>query len=94
MIDLYRKQTFVINGPLARAWLEAHRMYRESLHLWIAEVEDRISLRPAPGYVVEVLKTEKLGFVERRALDADGQLIEYSHTWFNADICHYNARWT
>ena len=26
MIDLYRKQTLVINGPLARAWLEAHRI--------------------------------------------------------------------
>ena len=26
VIDLYRKQTFVINGPLARAWLEAHRI--------------------------------------------------------------------
>lgn len=71
-----------------------YQMYRESLGLWIAEVEDRISLRPAPAYVIDVLNTENLGFVERRGLDADGQLIEYSHTWFDAGRCHYNARWT
>ena len=90
--DIWLATTVQISESMLQPAL--YQMYRESLHLWIAEVEDRISLRPAPGYVIEVLKTEKLGFVERRALDADGELIEYSHTWFNADICHYNARWT
>lgn len=90
--DIWVATTVQINESMLQPAL--YQMYRESLRLWIAEVEDRISTRPAPSYVIDVLGTENLGFVERRGLDADGQLIEYSRTWFDADICHYNARWT
>ena len=90
--DIWVATTVQISDSMLQPAL--YQMYRESLRLWIAEVEDRISTRPAPSYVIDVLGTENLGFVERRGLDSDGQLIEYSHTWFDADICHYNARWT
>lgn len=90
--DIWVSTPIQINETMLQPAL--YQMYRESLQLWVAEVEDRISLRPAPAYVTDVLKTENLGFVERHGLDASGQLIEYSHTWFDADVCHYNARWT
>ena len=90
--DIWVSTTVQISEPMLQPAL--YQMYRESLHLWIAEVEDRIYLRPAPVHVIEVLRTNNLGFVERRGLDADGRLVEYSHTWFDVDVCHYNARWT
>ena len=90
--DIWVATPIQISQPMLQPAL--YQMYRESLGLWIAEVEDRISLRPAPAYVIDVLNTENLGFVERRGLDANGQLIEHSHTWFDAGRCHYNARWT
>jgi GntR family transcriptional regulator len=52
--------------------------YRRALGLWITQAEDRVSLSS--------------GFVERFGETADGEIAEYSRTWFNAAKARYVSR--
>ncbi|QGG79262.1 GntR family transcriptional regulator [Litorivicinus lipolyticus] len=71
-----------------------YQMYRERLQLWVARVEDKVGLAPVPAHVGEYIEPAHAAYVERFGLDHEGQLIEYSQTWFDSQVCHYNARWS
>ena len=77
-------------------WLKPalYEMYRERLQLWVSRVEDRVGLQSPPAHVRQRIPTAQAAFVERFSFDHEDQLIEYSQTWFDASLCHYNARWS
>jgi GntR family transcriptional regulator len=69
--------------------------YQKSLGLLISRVEDSVGIGTLPNWsVTEIgLKPgDTVGFVERRSLTADGEVVEYSRTWFNPDRVRYVAR--
>ena len=69
--------------------------YQRSLGLLIARVEDRVGLAPLPVWSLSEIgmrKGEVAGFVERFGRAGDGEIVEYSRTWFNPDRVRYVAR--
>lgn len=69
--------------------------YRTSLGLLIAQVEDRVGTGTLPDWSAPDIGRapgELVGFVERRSFAADGEVVEYSRTWFNPDRVRYVAR--
>ena len=69
--------------------------YRKALGLLIARVEDRIGVAALPGWSVPEIgcsSGEPVGFVERLSRANNGDIAEYSRTWFNPDRARYVAR--
>lgn len=70
--------------------------YREHFSFWISRVEDEIDCAAAPDWV-----TEHLGLapntimpkVHRRSWSNEGQIEEFSFTWYDPARCRYIARW-
>ncbi len=73
-----------------------HLFYREKLGFWIADVEDRVSVGQFPDWAPGhggFRAGKNCGFVSRISWSNHGLVEEYSRTWFDASIVHYNARW-
>ena len=72
-----------------------YRFYREKLGLRITRVEDRVSVAALPLWAPRAF-TERAcshwGYVERVSRDQDGQIAEYSRTWFDPVAVRFVAR--
>ena len=69
--------------------------YRQSLGLWIGRAEDQVGLSQVPdwaGAQFPLTSGTTAGHVERRAWASDGEIAEYSRTWFDSDKCRYISR--
>lgn len=72
--------------------------YRQTLGLIIAQVEDRVGLATLPDWPdseTEEIGCENgtpVGFVERWSRTSDGDVAEFSRTWFNPGRARYVAR--
>lgn len=69
--------------------------YRNKLNLPIASVEDRIGVAAVPGWTVPafgLIPGLPAGFVERRGRTPDGEIAEFSRTWFDPDKAQYVNR--
>jgi GntR family transcriptional regulator len=69
--------------------------YQRSLGLLIAQVEDKVGLDALPSWSLPDIGCsagDTVGFVERWSRTADGEVVEYSRTWFNPDRVRYVAR--
>ncbi len=69
--------------------------YRQTLGLWIARAEDQVGVGRVPDWANDdfPLPPGKVsGLVERRAWDTEGEVAEFSRTWFETDKCRYVTR--
>lgn len=69
--------------------------YRKSLGLLIHRVEDRVGVAPLPEWSVPDLDCPAgtaVGFVERWSTTSEGDIAEFSRTWFNPDRARYVSR--
>lgn len=69
--------------------------YRRSLGLWISQAEDRVGVGQVPDWAPHAFAPnpgEVVGLVERLSRAQDGQLAEFSRTWFDANIARYVSR--
>lgn len=69
--------------------------YRKTLGLLINRVEDRIGVGPLPewgGPDIGCKPGATVGFVERWSRTVDGDIAEFSRTWFNPDRVRYVSR--
>jgi GntR family transcriptional regulator len=72
-----------------------YHYYKDSLGLWIANAEDKLSVRHLPNWAPgkEDDADTAWGFVERLSWDNEGVAVEYSRTWFDPKTTRYVARW-
>lgn len=71
--------------------------YREEFNFWITHVADEVSCQSAPNWACQTLSLSEasvLGWVKRRGWANNGNIGEYSQTWFNPAACRYVARWS
>lgn len=69
--------------------------YRTQLGLWIARAEDRIGVDSVPDWGVPEFKLKAgapAGFIERWGRTNEGDIAEFSRTWFDASVARYIAR--
>lgn len=69
--------------------------YQKSLGLLINRVEDKVGIGELPewsGPEIGCAPGELVGFVERKSMAANGEVVEYSRTWFNPDRARYVSR--
>ncbi len=69
--------------------------YQQRLQVWIARVEDRIAVAPAPAWATSpcgLKASDSAGFIERLSWTAGNTLAEYSQTWFDPAVCRYTSR--
>jgi len=69
--------------------------YRKRLGLWITRAEDRVGVGSVPDWGGDSFPPEPgsvCGYIERRAEAQDGETVEYSRTWFDADRVRYISR--
>ncbi len=69
--------------------------YRKTLGLLINRVEDRIGLASLPDWRdadIGCTPGAVVGFVERWSRTAEGDIAEFSRTWFNPDRVRYVSR--
>ncbi|NND41799.1 MAG: GntR family transcriptional regulator [Silicimonas sp.] len=69
--------------------------YQRSLGLLISRVEDKVGVATLPDWTAPDIGVEPgqaVGFVERLSRASDGDVVEYSRTWFNPDRVRYVAR--
>jgi len=69
--------------------------YQERFNLWISRVEDRVSAAAAPSWACAPCRLksgEIAGYVERVSRTSNNQIVEYSRTWFDPELCLYSNR--
>lgn len=69
--------------------------YRQSLGLWIARAEDQVGVGQVPDWAVSEFPLSPgsvSGHVERSGVTAEGEIAEYSRTWFDSNKCRYVSR--
>lgn len=69
--------------------------YRTRLGLSIARAEDRVGVAPVPVWAPEgfpIAPGAPAGFVDRRSITAEGEMAEFSRTWFDFDKVRYVSR--
>lgn len=69
--------------------------YQQRLSVWIARVEDQISAAPAPSWSsppFRRLPGDCCGYIERLSWSANNQVVEFSKTWFDPEVCRYSSR--
>ncbi|MDJ1017486.1 MAG: GntR family transcriptional regulator [Paracoccaceae bacterium] len=69
--------------------------YREELGLWIARAEDSVGLGVAPKWRAPdfgLAAGSPCGFIERWGRTPEGEVAEYSRTWFDPGVARYVAR--
>jgi GntR family transcriptional regulator len=72
-----------------------YHYYRTKLNLWVARVEDRVSVASVPDWGVEQFAPSPhatVGYIQRIAFDRDGRSVEYSRNWFDPQIAQYVSR--
>lgn len=77
-----------------KALLESlYLYYKTGLGLWIARVEDRLSVDAFPDWATEDFAAGgPAGFVERQGWAQDDRIAEVSRTWFDPDRARYVSR--
>ena len=71
--------------------------YREEFDFWMTHVTDAVSCQEAPNWACDLLKkpnASTLGWISRQAWANNGQIEEYSQTWFDPLLSRYVARLT
>jgi len=71
--------------------------YREAFNFWITHVADEVSCQRAPDWACSTLSLPTdsvLGWVKRRGWANNGNVGEFSQTWFDPNVCRYMARWS
>lgn len=69
--------------------------YQQRFGLWIARVEDRLSVATAPEWTTRscgLRPGDCAGFIERLSWTAGNHLAEFSQTWFDPAVCRYTSR--
>lgn len=68
--------------------------YRRSLGVRIQRAEDRIGVQGCPAWGNGLLGASKfgLGYIIRKSWDQNGDIAEYSRTWFDTDKIQYVSR--
>ena len=68
--------------------------YRRTLRLIIARAEDRVSVATIPDWpdTPSFLAGTPCGYVERVSMSSEGQPVEFSRTWFDAERVRYVSR--
>ncbi|RVU84603.1 GntR family transcriptional regulator [Leucothrix sargassi] len=69
--------------------------YREEFNFWMTHVTDEVSCQEAPVWACELLNKpvpSTLGWISRQAWANNGQIEEYSQTWFDPLLSRYVAR--
>lgn len=69
--------------------------YRKTLGLLISRAEDRIGVSALPDWSdtdIGSAPGEAVGFVERWSRSTEGEVAEFSRTWFNPNRARYVAR--
>ena len=69
--------------------------YRQALNLWIARAEDSVGLGPVPEWRAPefgLAAGAPCGFIERWGKTPEGEVAEYSRTWFDPGVARYVAR--
>ncbi|WP_416548575.1 GntR family transcriptional regulator [Limnohabitans sp. DCL3] len=69
--------------------------YQQRLNIWIARVEDQISVAAAPSWSVPpigLLANQSAGYIERLSWTANNEIAEFSKTWFDPQVCRYTSR--
>lgn len=72
-----------------------YHYYQKSLGLLIGRIEDTVSVAAFPDWTLQDIgrKTGEIsGFVERKSMTANGEVVEFSRTWFNPDRVRYVVR--
>lgn len=72
-----------------------YHTYKTRLGLLITRVEDRVWVGHVPAWAPSDFSLDAgaaCGFVERISRGQEGQSVEYSRTWFDADTTRYVAR--
>lgn len=72
-----------------------YRFYQDQLGVRIIRIEDRVGVAPLPRWAPATLNRincSHWGFIERVSRDQDGQLAEYSRTWFDPSHVRFVAR--
>jgi len=72
-----------------------YQYYRDQLGIRITRAEDRVSVAQLPAWAPATFRTDSIaawGFIERTSRDHDGQLAEYSRTWFDPEHVRFVAR--
>lgn len=71
--------------------------YREEFDFWMTHVTDAVSCQEAPNWACKLLDKPSgitLGWISRQAWANNGQIEEYSQTWFDPLLSRYVARLT
>lgn len=69
--------------------------YRKTLGLWIARAEDRVGVAIVPSWTVPSFGPQTgttVGYVERWSRTNEGEVAEYSRTWFDPGVARYVSR--
>lgn len=69
--------------------------YRVALGFSIVQIEDRVSVAPAPDWSPPDFPAgsgRACGFIERTAWAGDGESVEVSRSWFDPSVAHYVSR--
>lgn len=69
--------------------------YRRELGLWIASAEDRIGVDAVPDWCLPEFPHPagtRVGYVERSGRSQEGEIAEFSRTWFDSDKARYVNR--
>lgn len=72
-----------------------YRFYRDVLGFRITRVQDRVGVGRLPDWAPEAWQQRyggDWGFVERLSRDQDGELAEYSRTWFDPEHVRFVSR--
>lgn len=72
-----------------------YRFYRDNLGFRITRVEDRVGVSRLPDWAPEAWQQRysgDWGFIERLSRDQDGELAEYSRTWFDPEHVRFVSR--
>lgn len=69
--------------------------YQQRMGVWIARVEDQISVATAPSWSVPPIGLrahQSAGYIERLSWTANHEIAEFSKTWFDPAVCRYTSR--
>lgn len=69
--------------------------YREAFNFWMTHVTDSVACEKAPNWACKLLNKQNksvLGWISRQGWANNGQIEEYSQTWFDPELSCYVAR--
>lgn len=72
-----------------------YQFFRDQLNVRITRVEDRVGVATLPAWTPTVFSEDldaSWGFIERISRDHEGQLAEYSRTWFDPLTVRFVSR--